>query len=72
MNEILLEAKVRWESHIEVNIKMVREKGVKGKKHKFQKRGILRCNICGNIFNFVRGCPDYVSGFRKRRNEIKL
>ena len=51
---------------------MVREKGVKGKKHKFQKRGILRCNICGNIFNFVRGCPDYVSGFRKRRNEIKL
>ena len=51
---------------------MVREKGVKGKKQISKTRGILRCNICGNIFNFVRGCPDYVSGFRKRRNEIKL
>ena len=38
MKEILLEAKFRWESHMEVNIKMVREKGVKGKKHKFQKQ----------------------------------
>ena len=38
MKEILLEAKVRWESHMEVNIKMVREKGVNGKKHKFQKQ----------------------------------
>ena len=33
---------------------------------------ILRCNICKDIFYFVRDCPDYVSGFPKKKNEIKL
>ena len=33
---------------------------------------ILRCNICESIFHFVRDCPDYVSGFPKKKNEIKL
>ena len=33
---------------------------------------ILRCNICKSIFHFVRDCLDYVSGFPKKKNEIKL
>ena len=33
---------------------------------------ILRCNMCESIFYFVRDCPDYVSGFPEKKNEIKL
>ena len=33
---------------------------------------ILRCNICESIFHFVRDCPDYMSEFPKKKNEIKL
>ena len=33
---------------------------------------ILRCNICESIFHFVRDCPDYVSGFHKKKNEMYL
>ena len=32
----------------------------------------MRYNICESIFHFVRDCPDYVSGFPKKKNEIKL
>ena len=32
---------------------------------------ILRCDICRSIFYFVWDCPD-VSGFPKKKNEIKL
>ena len=33
---------------------------------------ILRCSICESIFHYVRDCPDYMSGFPKKKNEIKL
>ena len=32
----------------------------------------MRYNICESIFHFVRDCADYVSGFPKKKNEIKL
>ena len=32
----------------------------------------MRCNICESIFHFVRDYPDYVSGFPKKKSEIKL
>ena len=32
----------------------------------------MKCSICGSIFHFARDCPDYVSGFPKKKNEIKL
>ena len=62
------------EVHIEVNIKIMGEKGVKGKKNPIDRNTgeILRCNICKDIFHFVRDCPDYMSGFPKKKNEIKL
>ena len=46
------EARVRWEVHIEVNIKILGEKGVKGKKNPIDRSTgeILRCNICESIF----------------------
>ena len=59
----------------------MREKGVKVKNRRRgesekpidRNRGdILSCSICGSIFHFVRDCPDYVSGFPKSKNEIKL
>ena len=50
----------------EINIKIMSEKEVKGKKNNNPVIGeILRCNICGSIFHFVRDCPDYVPGFPK-------
>ena len=62
------------EVHVEVNIRIMWEKGVKGKKKPINRNTgeILRCNICESIFHFVRDCPDYVSGFPKKKNEIKL
>ena len=62
------------EVHVEVNIRIMWEKGVKGKKKPTNRNTgeILRCNICESIFHFVRDCPDYVSGFPKKKNEIKL
>ena len=60
--------KVRWEVRIEVNKKIMGEKGVKGKKPIGRNTGeILRCNICESIFHFARDCPDYVSGFPERK-----
>ena len=60
--------------HVEVNIRIMWEKGVKGKKKPINRNTgeILRCNICESIFHFVRDCPDYVSVFPKKKNEVKL
>ena len=51
----------------------MREKSVKGKKTIDRKKEkILKGNISECIFHFVRDCPDYVSGFPKKKNELKL
>ena len=51
----------------------VRKSGGRQKKPINRNTGeILRCNICESISHFVRYCPDYVSGFPKKKNEIKL
>ena len=50
-----------------------RKRGKRQKKPIDRNRGEnLRCNICESIFHFVRDCPDYVSGFHKKKNETKL
>ena len=50
-----------------------RKRGERQKKPIERNTGeILMCNICESIFHFVRDCPDYVSGFPKKKNEIKL
>ena len=51
----------------------VRNRGERQKKPINRNTGeILRCKICESISHFVRYCPDYVSGFTKKKNEITL
>ena len=51
----------------------MREKGVKGKKTIVKNTAeILRSNICGSIFSFVRDCPDYVSELPKKWDKVAI
>ena len=49
-----------------------RKRGERQKKTGRNTGEILRGNICESIFHFVRDCPDYVSGYPKKKNEINL